>query len=147
MFTERHWFCLFRRADSLLHDQGHCMPDASWCCYACYKAAAHNSRWRDNLPLHHTTIAFRSSINSVKLDWNHYKSVFHLVKAAGLTALKADGVGSWTTVLLPSGTAFPMPELPPDTLNLLTLPLKGNMAMGMMHTKAWEWMRKKQLAK
>lgn len=42
----------------------------------------------------YTTTAFRSSINTVKRVQNHYKLVFHLVKAAGLTALEAAVVGS-----------------------------------------------------
>lgn len=41
-----------------------------------------------------TTTVFRSSINTVKLARSHYKLVFHLVKADGLTALETAAVGS-----------------------------------------------------
>lgn len=77
----------------------------------------------------------RNLLNTMKLVWSHYKSVFHLVKAAGFTALQVAAMGFWAAASFPWGTTTPMSELCPDVLNLLTLSENENLATEVVRVK------------
>lgn len=72
--------------ESWLHDQGHWCPVPANTTVHIIKPQ--HTTADEGVISPDTTTAFRSSINTVKLVWNHSILVLHLIKAAGWRALE-----------------------------------------------------------
>lgn len=72
--------------ESWLHDQGHQCPIPANS--AVHTIKPQHTTADEEIISSDTTTAFRSSINTKELVWNHFKLVLHWVKAAGWRALE-----------------------------------------------------------